>query len=179
MVSIPILFTISDNDFPKFNPIFETTLPIPLAIFLITSQKSLNPEIIPSKLKPLNTSPIAPPTLNIPSVNPARFPIRLTIPDANFLINVQPTFMIENNPLNTFFKFSACVSVNLKFFVKSLMFSVISKSFFDVIGGNTSINASLIGLMILKSPSKAFFKASMAISRPPPLAHPSSISLRA
>ena len=105
--------------------------------------------------------------LSIPLPAGKNAPTKSTIPPVtavNACFNISST---ANTPLNVLFRLLLVSSLILKFSVKSRIFLVISANCCPVIGGNISLNASLIGLAMLSKPSNAFFTASISMVRPP------------
>ena len=116
----------------------------------------------------------------IPPLTPVTFPINVVMPETMLFIIVTPTLITENIPLNVAFNLGAFFSVNslkpaVKFRIRSVMLSNCS----EVVGGNISLNASLIGVMMFIRPSKAFLNESTIIPRPPASFQPCNILLRA
>ena len=70
------------------------------------------------------------------------------------------------------FTLSAFSLLNFNFSVNSFTRSVILSNCSDVVGGNTSLKASLIGVTTLINPSKTFLSESISIIRPLSSAHP-------
>ena len=145
--------------FPKRPTIVSTALPNRLVSF------------IDSAILPIQ-SPSDPVMLKSPPLRPIILPTNWVTPLTIALTTVTPILRIENKPLKVDCILSALSLVKcLNATVRCQIFSVISISCFDVIGGNTSRNASLTGLIIFIKPSNALLIASIAAARPSFSAH--------
>ena len=115
----------------------------------------------------------------IPPLTPANLPISVVTPETMLFIIVTPTLITENIPLNVAFSLGAFFSVNsLKPAVRSRIRSVILSNCSEVVGGNISRKASLMGVMMFIKPSKAFLNESTSIARPPASFQPCNMLLR-
>ena len=130
--------------------------------------------LIPSLIE-LKNLPIVDVTVNNPFPSPENNP-----PPPENALNIEPIAVlpmsnIENTPLNVSFIFAAVLSLILSFSVKFSNPLVSSISFFPVIGGKISRNASFTEPATLPTPSNIFLKPEIRESLPPPLFHSSNI----
>ena len=106
-------------------------------------------------------SPKLPVISKIPLPRPESLPISFAVPPTTLTIPILTRSRKENRPLNVDLSLADCSSLNLKLLVNFLKPTVNSNNRLAVIGGKTSLNASLTGVITDKRPFQRFFKAPM------------------
>ena len=166
----------SDSTFSRAGSI---TPAIPRNVSKIPSDSfDKNSLTFPLSLRDVKKSPTDAVMFSNPSMipfsppEPRNFPIGLIIEENPFF----KRSTAENTPLKVLFSLSEVSSLIFNPSVKDLNLSINLLNCFEVVGGNTSLKASLTGLTTSPKVLKIFLKDSISFSLPPSLSIP-SISL--